>query len=261
MRSSVFLAIALASFGAASALRRWGTLPPIEVNRELVAITMRSEFVKFAALGMKRAVADLSWVHTLLESDLDHYAGTELRSWMYLRFKGITQLDPRFYEAYRFGGQYLMVVKDDLPGAEELMRSGLALFPDDYHLNWQLGFLFAIERSNPAESFVFFDRIKDHPDRPHYFDTFFGKIANQSFGPEEAFRLTLAMWEKQRGDDETRRRLYEQLYSLRAEIDLACLNAGRAECRRSDFDGAPYVRSAAGSWSAAKPLVKTKLRK
>jgi hypothetical protein len=35
-------------------------------------------------------------------------------------------------------------------------------------------------------------------------------------------------------------KINEQLYSLKAEIDLSCLNSNQNNCSKIDLDGAPY---------------------
>ena len=66
-------------------------------------------------------ISSLLWTHTLLFSDYEHYKNDDLDSWMYLRFNTITDLDPRMYEAYNYGGQYLSIVKDDVFGAKKFI--------------------------------------------------------------------------------------------------------------------------------------------
>ena len=92
------------------------------------------------SMGQKRVLADLIWIATLLESDVEHYKSDDLNSWMYLRFKTLFELDPSFLTGYRFAGKYLSIVKDDLEGAKEIFEQGLANYPQDYQLNLMLDF-------------------------------------------------------------------------------------------------------------------------
>lgn len=91
-------------------------------------------------MGQKRALASLMWINILLESDEKHYKKRDLNSWLYLRLKTLTDLDPYFIEAYRFGSLYLSVIKDDKKGAEALLTQGLQYFPTDSQLNFIMGF-------------------------------------------------------------------------------------------------------------------------
>jgi hypothetical protein len=233
--------------------------PPIKTDKQTETVTFQANVIKLFSVGLKRAIGDAIWVQTLMESDLEHYKAKDLNSWLYLRFLSIVQLDPNFYEAYRYGGQYLMIVKDDLVGANDLMNKGLSFFPTDYHLNWQLGFLHAIEKQDPASSFVYFDKIKNHPLKPAFFDSFFTKILAQSFGANEAFQVAFELWKKYPDGDQTKDRLSRYLYSLKAKIDLDCLNGNLTGCQSADFNGTPYLHQN-GEWFAAEKVEDLKLK-
>lgn len=235
--------------------------PVIKVDRQSETITFRSEIIKLVSVGFKRAIGDITWVQTLMESDLDHYKQKDLNSWLYLRFLSIIHLDPRFYEVYRYGGQYLMIVKDDLLGADDLMKRGLPLFPNDYHLNWQLGFLHAIEMGDVDGSYPYFTAIKDNPERPGFFETFYTKIVAQSFGPQEAFQVAYELWKQHKDGEPEKIRLADYLYSLQAQIDLKCLNEGHSNCRMLDFEQKPYFKNSSGKWESQYPVREVKLFK
>jgi len=164
-----------------------------------------------------------------------------------------------FYENYRYGGQYLMIVKDDLLGADDIMQRGLKVYPTDYYLNWQLGFLHAIELNDVPASFEYFDRIKNHPLRPGFFDSFYTKIVAQKFDVKEAYQITLELWKTSPENSMARKRLAHYLYSIKAQIDLNCLNQGLPKCNALDFEKMPYLRNDDGSWRAQKPVLKIKL--
>jgi hypothetical protein len=232
---------------------------PVIDNQEQI-YTFRSDFLRILGLGLKRLIADIIWVQTLIESDVEHYEGGDLRSWLYLRFLTISHLDPHFYENYHYGGQYLMIIKDDLRGAEDIMTRGLVHFPEDYDLNWQMGYLFAIERGEVKKSFPFYKKIKDHPRRPRTFGAFYSKILAESVDATAALNLSIETWKNLPENDVTKERLGNQIYTLKALRDLACLNEGRSDCERIDFLGESYYQ-VAGQWRARKTLVNVRLKK
>ena len=231
----------------------------IVIDNQEHAYTFRSDFLRYLGLGFKRVITDIIWIQTLLESDIAHYEKEDLKSWLYLRFLTIAELDPGFYENYRYGGQYLMIIKDDLRGADDLMRRGLEHYPNDYSLNWQMGYLHAIEMQDPKSAFPYFDRIKNDPRRPKIFDTFFAKIMVASLGQDDAYNLILETWKNLPKEDMSHQRLGGQLYALKAEKDLACLNSRQESCSSHDFFGDPYFNDGK-IWKARKPLVRTRLR-
>lgn len=249
------LILFLASIWWGHDLRR----PKIRTDKQTEMVTFQADIIRLFSFGMKRAIADLIWVQTLTESDLEHYREKDLNSWLYLRFLTILSIDPKFYENYRYGGQYLMIVKDDLLGADDIMKRGVSVYPTDYYLNWQLGYLHAIELNDPPASFPYFERIKDHPLRPRFFDSFYTKIVAQKFGLEEAYQVALELWKNTLDNPSSKRRLSIYLYSLKALIDLDCLNRKLSNCDTLDFEKNPYLRNPDGSWRAYSPVLPIKL--
>jgi len=229
----------------------------IQVSLQNHNITPRTSTLRYFSLGLKRSIADIIWIHTLMESDTDHYKAKDLRSWMYLRFAAIAELDPRFYENYRYGGEYLMIIKDDLLASEVLLKEGLRHYPDDISLNWQLGYLFAIERNLPHESMPYLDRIRFNPRRPQMFDSLYTRIATGTLGTKEAFDYALEVWKGHEEGSPIKTRLGMLLYTLKATMDLECLNKNLTNCARVDFDGNTYVYQG-GTWRAQKNLVSLK---
>lgn len=195
--------------------------------------------------------ADLIWVQTLLESDLDHYSKNDLNSWLYLRFNSIIQLDPLFYQVYYFGGQYLMVVKNDLKGAENLLLRAIEKYPDDYSLNYSLGFLYAIELGDQQKAYAPLIKIQNSPHAPKNIKSFIGKIINATFGAEDAFEYTMQAYRQEPDNTIIKIKLKDNLYSLKAQIDLECLNANKENCSIRDFDGVEYIKKN-GKFTATK---------
>jgi hypothetical protein len=226
----------------------------VEVSLQDHSMTPRTSIVRHFSLGLKRSIADIIWIHTLMESDTEHYKAKDLRSWMYLRFAAIAELDPRFYENYHYGSQYLMIIKDDLPASEALLREGLRHYPDDVSLNWQLGYLYAIEKNTPLEAMPYLDRIRFNPRRPQMFDSLYTRIASGTLGKKEAFDYALEVWKSHAEGTPIKERLAVMLYTLKASLDLECLNQNRKDCPRDDFDGNPYVYEK-GTWRAQKSLI------
>lgn len=222
------------------------------------AITFNGDFIKIAGLGLQATWADVLWVVTMIESDIEHYKGKELDSWMYHRFNTIKQLDPWFYQNYYFGGQYLMVVKDDLSGAQALMEDGLKKYPEDMALNWQLGFLWIFERNDSQRGYPYFEKVSQHPRRPPVFDSLFARLRAEVDGPQEAYAFAFKAWQAEPEGSLLKKRLAVILHSLKAEVDIACLNAAGINCERFDFWGKPYVQKKEG-WTTATPRTKSGL--
>lgn len=216
-------------------------MPTIKISKQDSAINFSKEFLTYFSMGQKRLIADLLWVQTLIESDLEHYSNKDLNSWMFLRFNTISKLDPQFYENYLYGGQYLTIIKDDINGGEIILKKGAQIFPFDFQINFNLGFLYAFELKDFKNAQIVYERIKDSPYKPFNFDSFYAKVVNESLGPKEALEYSLESLKRTPIDSPMFSKIKENIYSLKASIDLECLNQKLSSCEEIDYFGSPYI--------------------
>ncbi len=130
--------------------------PLVKISKQESAFNLKNDVVLLFNLGQKRLLSSWLWVLTLIEGDIEHYKGDPLNNWMFHRFNLIIELEPKFISAYKVGGQYLSIVKDDPVGAQVLLDAGFLIYPDDYWLNFLRGYnsLFEMGQKNKAlESF------------------------------------------------------------------------------------------------------------
>lgn len=139
--NGLILSAALITLMSACLLNLQNKKPNIVLSKQDTAININTKFLALLSAGHKRLITDTMWIQTLIESDTEHYKKKDLNSWLFIRFNTISVLDPKFYENYSYGGQFLSIVKDDLEGAIYLYEKGLAVYPDDYKLNYDTGFI------------------------------------------------------------------------------------------------------------------------
>lgn len=216
-------------------------MPKVEVSKQDSAVNFSQDFLTYFSIGQKRLIADLLWVQTLIESDLDHYSKNDLNSWMFLRFNNIAKLDRNFYENYYFGGLYLSVVKDDIDGGITLLNKGSKLFSNDFKINFQLGYLYAFEKRDFKNAQIIYSRIKNSQEKPFYFDSLYGKILNNSLGPEEALSYSILSLNRAPKNSPIYEKLTKNIYQLKALIDLKCLNSNFNNCDKFDYFGNKYI--------------------
>lgn len=233
--------------------------PKLFLTKQDTALNVNNFFLSVFAMGNKRLLADIIWVTTLLESEETHYKSKDLNSWIYLRFDSITNLDPNFLEAYQFGGQYLNIGKDDIKGSEAIFDKGLNIFPNNYELNLYSGFLQAFELQNYKKAIKNYSMILYHPKSPPFILSIINKLKYSDTGNLE---LTYSLVEeslKNARDDYIKSKLLVDLYSLRAMIDLECLNNhSESNCNKKDLDGNYYIKKG-GNYTAPKDFKKYKL--
>jgi hypothetical protein len=141
--------------------------PPIVISKQDSAINFNAG-IQYLNLDLKRMIASMLWVATLIEGDVEHYKKRDLNSWMFHRFKLILHLDPYFKEGYQYGAQYLSIVKDDILGATYIYEKGLEKYPDDFFLNYQAAIHFFNEAGEVAKAIPLLEKVKDNSRSPSY---------------------------------------------------------------------------------------------
>jgi tetratricopeptide (TPR) repeat protein len=216
--------------------------PILEISKQKSAINFNTSFLQIMSLGNKRLIADYLWVQSLLEADLEHYEGKDLNNWLYLRFKTIVDLDPKFLEAYRYGGEYLSVIKDDPLGAKELLDIGLINYPNDYQLNWISGFNYYYELGDTQAAHNAFTKILYHPSAPPNLPTIVAKLKMKIGTKEDALELVEQSLKKIDPKNKFVKQKFENdIISLKLQIDLECLNSGKNDCILHKPEGYNYI--------------------
>ena len=160
---------------------------------------------------------------------------------MYLRFMTIAYLDPHFYENYLFGGQYLSIVKDDLMGAVDLLTKGTKYFPQDYKLRYYLGFTYFYELGDSKNGAKWLESIMNHPKAPSFIKIIVSKLKFENTKDYDVPLLFLKDLIASTKDQYLKEKLLKDLYSVKAERDLACLNSKKNNCDKFDTLGMPYL--------------------
>lgn len=237
--------------------------PKIEITKQQSAFNVNSDFLKIFSIGQTRLLASLLWVSTLLESDIDQFKEKNLNSWMFLRFKSIIQIDPQFLRAYQFGGKYLDIVKDDLEGARYIFKKGLDKFPNDYDLLFNYGFLLAFELNEYAEAVTIYKRVLKSSMAPEYIKSLIPKlIFEKDKNLEDIFPIVYDLYQKEPENSFLKQKLEKDLYAIKAEIDLKCLNSKEVfNCSKIDFYGNLYKKEGDKFISPSFPFIKYQLFK
>jgi tetratricopeptide (TPR) repeat protein len=238
--------------------------PHLKVSMQDSAINFEESFSKFATLGHGRFVGAVTWVMTLLEGDLEHFKKRDGNSWMFHRFKSISIYDPLFYENYRFGGQYLSIIKDDIDGATIIYDKGLEVYPNDFELNYHAGFHYYFEAEQLEKAirsyeklFLSLERVKQFPLLP----SILAKLKAEKGNLESAFKGLKEYYDKLPVNSRFKIRFFNTLYALKAKKDLKCLNGPRPDvCDMKDFSGELYQYKK-GSYITSKSLSKIMLNK
>lgn len=116
-------------------------------------------------LGYDEVMADILWIRLLQDFDFCEKVhstdssivrtgpGTEAGTskamceagWVYHMLDSITELAPRFREAYESGAISLSIIVDDREGARRILDKAVVQFPNDWRLNFLAGYHYLYE--------------------------------------------------------------------------------------------------------------------
>lgn len=237
--------------------------PALFISKQQSSLNIQNSFWQYFSLGQKRLASSLIWIATILESDHDHYKNRDLNSWMFLRFNTISFLEPKFYENYAFGGVYLSIVKDDLPGASIIYDKGLRYYPNDFSLLRDAGFHYYFEVGNFEKSFPIYKKLTQFKKASAGIISTLARLEANIGQKDDAFNLLKDRYEQiEDKESAIAQKIYSNMYSLKAEMDLDCLNAnlsGGRNCLRTDLDGISYVFKS-GKYVAVKEWIPLRIK-
>lgn len=239
--SYFYVLITILFLSSAFFISKYNEKPAIFVSNQQRAINVNENFWLYFNLGQKRLISSLYWVATILESDVDHYKSHDLNSWMFIRFNIISLIDPSFYENYSFGGPYLSIIKDDLIGADIIYQKGLIKYPDDYSLLLNSGFHYYFEQKNPAKAYPLWSKLKKLDQTPQYVISSLARIESERGNLDDSFLILKEYQARFPKDSIIWKKINDQIYSVKSEIDLHCLNNNLKQCSKNDWDGNPYI--------------------
>lgn len=214
--------------------------PLMFVSKQDKVINFNASLFSYINLGLKRLISSTLWTSTILESDVEHYKKKDLNSWMFLRFNLISELEPQFYENYSFGGPYLSIIKDDIEGASIIYKKGIQQYPNDYSLIKDASFHFYFETKDKASSLEFFSRLKQFPKIPLYLQTSMARLEAAQGNLSAAMAMLNEMQAKFPPNTAIGSRVFDYRYSIKAELDLDCLNDKKESCSVLDLENEPY---------------------
>ena len=272
MRSKIFplplplilwpLAIVLI-FSLANWIHSLRIKPNLNLSQEELSYTINENLLSVFSMGQQRLIADYLWAYTMLMSDIEHLKPSSKYSWMYYRFKTISKLDPHFYENYKIGGIYLSVAKDDINGSIAILKEGIKYYPDDFWINYYLGFNYLHELKDHKNALHYFSKIVNHPLARSRFTTLISTVArlHHHHGDSKiAYNILLEAY-KNLEVTMFKKHFEKVLYSLKANIDLKCLNkTPQKNCSKVDFLGKPYYKDPSGIYRSVDKARSLKLK-
>lgn len=217
------------------------SIPSLELSPQETTIHINEDLIRSLSLGQTRLLSSLLWAETLLKGDIKHYEKNDLSSWMFLRLKLITELDPYFYKAYLYGSVYLSIIKDDIEGASYLYKRGLELYPNDLQLNLHAGFHFYFEAGDINSAVAALDKASNNPNFPPRMKSILSRLKAEAGLLEDSYNIILSFYKNAPENSAIQKKFEENLFSLKTEIDLKCLNSKKEGCAHQNLKGNRYL--------------------
>jgi tetratricopeptide (TPR) repeat protein len=157
----VLAALAVATSREIHALRRTG-----RAGGELMYFPS-GYLLKPMALGHPLTFADFLWLRAIQYYGEHRMTDNQFPMAGHV-FSTITQLDPRFVEAYLFGGLVLAAEGRDRDRGLALMKDGVAWNPERWELPFWTGFVYYLMREHEPDAAYYFARAARLPGAPGY---------------------------------------------------------------------------------------------
>jgi len=216
--------------------------PRFFVSKQERAINIKSFVLEKFNIGYRRLISSILWIGTILESDHEHYNKRDLNSWMFLRFQTLMILEPEFLPIYTFGGPYLSIIKDDLPGASYIYDQGLKIHPNDYELLKNSGFHYYFEVRDIEKAKPIYKKLKSFKNLPLSIATTISRIEADEGYLEDALIVLNELASKYDQDSFFGKKILVYKNAIQTEIDLNCLNSKKSNCNTKNLYGLPYIK-------------------
>jgi tetratricopeptide (TPR) repeat protein len=223
-RQVTAIAAALLLAGAASSVVLLRQLDQVRTGAALQDVLYISspKLLKRLSLGYEGLMADVYWTRAVQYYGGMHHAGGGRYELLLPLLNITTQLDPQLTAAYEFGGTFLSAKPPNGAGvpqkAIELVEYGIRNNPNDWHLYYDLGFIYydLKDYRGAADAFLRGSRVPNaHP----FLKILAAQMAQRGGEPETARMLWSATYETTH-DEHIKANAAAHLRALQADQDV-----------------------------------------
>jgi tetratricopeptide (TPR) repeat protein len=186
------------------------------------------KMVKRASLGFNGLMACLYWTRSVQYFGHRHHERALNYSELAPLLEITTTLDPQLFPAYEFGASFLAPQPPNGAGqpdrAIQLMEYGIAHNPDDWHLYYELAFVYYTELKDYKKASEIFDRGSRVPNAHPFMKVMAAQTAEHAGDYMTARMLWSATFETSRQED-IRRNALEHLRAIQVDDDVSRLQA------------------------------------
>lgn len=159
--------------------------PELNIPPAIRIKNLSDKAIKFGNFGFKRLWSSTLWINTLLEANkITGKVEVQNYSWLFFRFKSISDLEPLFLENYIVAGLILSVSHKDYKGATQIYKRGLTHYPHQFELMQGLLFHILINHIDEEEKIkneLLSQLIKEKKASPLVLKIFFNQNKSADF--------------------------------------------------------------------------------
>jgi len=226
-RVTIFATSLLVACMLASAfLLRWVDQLRTNATLEEVLYISSPKVLKRMSLGYDGLLADIYWTRAVQYFGGKHHAGASRYDLLAPLLEITTTLDPHLLVAYEFGSNFLAPAPPNGAGmpqrAIELAQFGIRNNPDDWHLYYDLGFIYYMELHDYAKAADAFARGSQVPNAHPFLKALAAQMA-QHAGELQTARMMWSATYSTTTDASIRANAVAHLRALQVDEDVTNL--------------------------------------
>src|SRR5581483_1017235 len=198
-------------------LHRVDEIRPRAVLEDVLYISS-PKMVKRTSLGFDGLMACIYWTRTVQYFGHRHYERARTYNELAPLLEITTALDPHMIPAYQFGASFLAPAPPNGAGepvrAIELMKYGIQNNPDNWHLYYDLGFVYYTELKDYRRAAEVFEQGSKVPNAHPFLKLLAAQMAEHANDYETARMLWTATYESS-AESNIRQNAIEHLRSIR----------------------------------------------
>ena len=183
------------------------------------------------SLGYNGLLADVYWTRAVQYFGGKHHVGAHQYKLLAPLLEITTTLDPRLLVAYQYGGSFLAPKPPGGAGmpqaAIDLTNYGIAHNPDDWHLYYQLGFIYYMELNDLQKAADAFSRGSRVPHAHPFLRIMAGLVAERA-GDINTARLMWTMTYENTAEKSIKANASAHLRALQVDQDVTALESAVA---------------------------------
>lgn len=199
MRRLLFVLLIVVSAAVSFSVRN--VLDPLNEREMLMdmAYLPDADRLNWMSGGMDDILSDILWLRSM-RYVMSHFSSDRDYTYLFKIYDMITDFDPNFVKAYRFGGYFLTGITDEYAHARDLLKKGWDNNRDSWEIAYELGSVYNLNLKDPISAAEWFGRAARNPNCPSMIREHATVIYQEEGRLVRALEMWLDILEKAEGD-------------------------------------------------------------